>query len=415
VFGLSLLGLIVCLARPARTRAHGALGFLAAATVSMALMILHPTTNTLMAGLAQTGMHLAVAAPLYWAPGYFLGDYQRLGRVLTILWLLNAASAVVGILQVRDPDRWMPRELSSVVTARSHDISIYQYQADDGRVVMRPPGLGDYPGAACGAGMFTAAVGLAYLGLPVSPLRRLLGLLVGTAGVTVIFLTHVRSALVVLAGSAVVYAMVLILQKRVLTGLVLAGAITVGAVGSIWYASSLVGRSVIDRFATLLEADPLTVYQRSQRLAMVTQTFDTLIFDYPLGAGLGRWGMMRQYFGDERNRDSPMIGTDVQLAAWVLDGGVVLLALYVIAIVVAIARLLWLSLDHRSRLRRQWVAVIIMLSAGPVALIFSFTPFHSQMGMQFWFLIGAFEGAVQGEERAMRSRPRPGVRSRIPR
>ncbi len=39
-----------------------------------------------------------------------------------------------------------------------------------------------------------------------------------------------------------------------------------------------------------------------------------------------------------------------------------------------------------------------MLSAGPIAFMFSYTPFNSQMGMQFWLLIGAFEGLAQGEE-----------------
>jgi hypothetical protein len=61
---------------------------------------------------------------------------------------------------------------------------------------------------------------------------------------------------------------------------------------------------------------------------------------------------------------------------------------------------------------RQWAPVIIMLSAGPIALLFSYTPFYSQGGIQFWLLIGAFEGVAQGE--AMRVRPRefrPGSRA----
>src|SRR5262249_54021893 len=103
VFGVSLLGMVLSLTRPRVTNRHRAWTFLAIATVYMALMILHPSTNTTLAGLAQTCMHLAVAAPLFWAPQYFLGDYRRLARVLTIFWVLNGASAVVGIFQVRDP------------------------------------------------------------------------------------------------------------------------------------------------------------------------------------------------------------------------------------------------------------------------------------------------------------------------
>ena len=64
------------------------------AAVYMTFMIFHPATNTVMAGMAQIGMHVAVAAPLFWAPDYFGGDYRRLLRVLTILWVLNGASVV---------------------------------------------------------------------------------------------------------------------------------------------------------------------------------------------------------------------------------------------------------------------------------------------------------------------------------
>ena len=38
-----------------------------------------------------------------------------------------------------------------------------------------------------------------------------------------------------------------------------------------------------------------------------------------------------------------------------------------------------------------------MLSAAPIALLFKYCPFNSQMGIQFWFLIGAFEGLIQGK------------------
>src|SRR5512135_439622 len=209
VFGLSLLGLVLGMLRPRVARGHPAWTLLVIAAVYMTAMILHPTTNTAMAGLAQVGMHLAVAAPIFWAPQYFLGDYRRLARVLTILWVFNGASALVGILQVRDPGTWMPAEFSSVVMNGKHGTSAYTYRGGDGRKVIRPPGLGDAPGAACGPGMFVASMALASLGLPVSRLRKILGLVVGMAGVTVIFLTHVRSALVVLIGSAVFYLVVL--------------------------------------------------------------------------------------------------------------------------------------------------------------------------------------------------------------
>ena len=77
---------------------------------------------------------------------------------------------------------------------------------------------------------------------------------------------------------------------------------------------------------------------------MVIGAFDTLLVEHPLGAGLGRWGMMRIYFGNEKNVDSPAIWSEVQFSAWVLDGGIVLLCLYLSALVVAIQRLVRASL-----------------------------------------------------------------------
>jgi hypothetical protein len=131
---------------------------------------------------------------------------------------------------------------------------------------------------------------------------------------------------------------------------------------------------------------------------MVTEAFDTLLVDYPIGAGLGRWGMMRRYFGNENNPDSPEIWAEVQFQAWVLDGGIVLLSLYLIAITMAIHRLIRISLNQQSLQLSQWGAAIVVLSAGPVAFMFSYCPFNSQMGLQFWLLIGALEGLAQGEE-----------------
>ena len=398
VFALSLMGLVWCLRSARLTRVHPSWTLLVIAAVYMAVMILHPATNTTTAGLAQIGMHVAVAAPLFWAPHFFWGDYRRLLRVLTILWILNGASVLVGILQVRDPGTWMPAEFSSHMTNAEGYLRDLQYRAGDGTMTLRPPGLGDAPGAACGAGMVVATVGLAYLGLPVSRLRKLLGFLMGMAGVVVIFLSHVRSSLVVVVGCAVIYSIIMVGQGRLRTVLALAFWIAVCGVCSLFYAQSLGGQSTIDRFATLLADDPSKVYEKSARMGMVTYAFDTLLFEHPLGAGLGRWGMMRAYFGDETNSDSPPIWAEVQFASWVLDGGIVLLLLYLIALTVALQRVFRTCIFHRSLKIRQWAAAIFMLSAGPIALMFSYTPFNSQIGMQFWFLIGAFEGMAQGEE-----------------
>jgi len=398
VFAFSLLGLVWCLRHSRFTRVHRSWSLLVIAAIYMASMIVHPATNTTMAGLAQIGMHIAIAAPLFWAPDYFRGDYRRLLRVLTILWVLNGASVVVGILQVRDPGTWMPAEFTSLLKTYKQTIASYQYRAADGTMAIRPPGLGDTPGAASGAGMFVAIVGLVYLGLPVSLLRKLLGFVMGMAGIAVILLSHVRSSLVVVVGCAVIYSIIMVVQGRLRIVLTLIFCVAFCGVCALLYMELYAGKSTLDRFGTLLADDPWKVYERSGRLGMVTDAFDTLLVNHPIGAGLGRWGMMRRYFGNENNLDSPEIWAEVQFQAWVLDGGIALLSLYLIAITVAIQRLVRICFSHQSLELRQWGAAIAVLSAGPVAFMFSYCPFNSQMGIQFWLLIGAIEGLAQGEE-----------------
>ena len=403
VFALGLAGLIVA-RRPVRYQRHPSEPLLILGLLYTTLMIFHPTTNNFLTGVAQTSLDLAVVAPLFWAPCYFRGDLKRLARVLTILWIFNGASAGVGILQVRDPATWMPKELSSIVTATSNGVAGLTYRSNDGQKVVRPPGLGDAPGAASGAGLLVAVMGLAYLGLPVANLQKALGLAGALLGVTVIFLTHVRSALVMLVGSAVVLLILLMMQRRVGNALVLTGAMAGCGVTAVGYALTLGGQSTIDRFATLIAADPLTVYDRSARMSMVTTAFDMLIFEYPFGAGLGRFGMMRGYFGDEGNIDSPPLWVEVQIPGWVLEGGIPLLTLQVLALVVALTRLARIALKHPSPATRQWAAAVVMLSASPIAFMFSFCPFYAQMGMQFWFLVGAMEGAAQASDAVESSR-----------
>ena len=184
VFALSLMGLFWCVRSSPSTKNHTSWTLLVIAALYMAMMVFHSATNTVVAALGQIGMHLAVAAPLFWAPRYFLGDYGRLLRMVTILWLLNGASTLVGILQVRDPGTWMPAEFSSIVMDQKLGLAMYQYDVGDGRVVIRPPGLGDTPGAASGAGMLVAIVGPAYLGLPVSRSRKTARFAGGPGGIT---------------------------------------------------------------------------------------------------------------------------------------------------------------------------------------------------------------------------------------
>src|SRR5271157_2574485 len=58
VFALNLMVLVWCLRTSRVTRTHPSWNLLLGAAIYMAVMLLHPATNTTMAGLAQIGMHL---------------------------------------------------------------------------------------------------------------------------------------------------------------------------------------------------------------------------------------------------------------------------------------------------------------------------------------------------------------------
>ena len=71
---------------------------------------------------------------------------------------------------------------------------------------------------------------------------------------------------------------------------------------------------------SLFEEDPVTLYYQSRGLQL-ENAFNTLIVEYPLGAGLARWGMMRGYFDVPSSSE---IWAEIQPGAWILDGGLVL-------------------------------------------------------------------------------------------
>ena len=77
----------------------------------VALSIAHPFTTTMMAGVAQLLLYFAILSPLFWARAYVI-DRRMLVRVLALLLVCNGINSIVGVLQVYNPDQWMPRELS---------------------------------------------------------------------------------------------------------------------------------------------------------------------------------------------------------------------------------------------------------------------------------------------------------------
>src|SRR5439155_8859056 len=89
---------------------HPAERYLVFVLLVVGLSIAHPNTNSLFAGIAQAMLYFAICCPLFWARGY-ITTRRQLVRVLAVLLICNGVNAIVGVLQVYDPARWMP-ELS---------------------------------------------------------------------------------------------------------------------------------------------------------------------------------------------------------------------------------------------------------------------------------------------------------------
>jgi hypothetical protein len=392
-FAVSLAGMVWwSTTRPTFVLSHPARPFLIAALAYLNVMIFHPHTNTVLAGTAQVMLYLCVIAPIFWVPG-LVKSQQQIVRLLAVLLACNGVNAAVGILQVYDPDRWLPQEFSTLVVNSVHGLGAVIFEGPEGRQIIRPPGLFDNPGAVCGPGMVAGFLGLAFAASPIPVWKRALALLLAIIGLVAIYLSQVRTSFLILVGMLLVYVTVLAMQNQKLKLVTLLGIGIVLGIVALFVASLLAGDAVVDRFSTLFEGDPLAVYYAASRGPMLEHAFTNLLTEYPLGAGLARWGMMRTYFGNPWNFESPEIWSELQISAWILDGGIVLLILYGLALLVTGASELSLIRSSSSPDFKFWAASVFAVNIGVFALIFGFTPFTTQTGMQYWFLAGMLYGA----------------------
>src|SRR5262245_39826129 len=375
-----------------REGAHPGERFLVLVLVVLVLGLAHPLTSNLQSGLAQIALYFAIFCPLFWARAY-ITTRRQLIRVILILLVCNGINSMVGVLQVYDPGRWMPRELSSLYQGNSDFLAAASYAGPNGRMIIRPPGLFDTPGAVCGAGTVAALFGLILALEPLAIWKRGIALVMAVAGVSGIYLSHVRVSLVVAVGMMAVYVAMLTTQKQ-MKRVTAFTTLAVGlVVGGLLIATVLGGQSIMERFSTLVAEDPRELYYRS-RGQSVEYAFSNLLVEYPLGAGLARWGMMAFYFGGPRQFDAPTVFAEVQPNAWLLDGGVFLLLFYSLALGVTAYYDVQLVRTLANRDDRLWAAAVIAANFGTLALLFSFVPFGTAVGMQFWFLEGGLHGAM---------------------
>jgi hypothetical protein len=367
----------------------------------VALMTMHPMTNPMLVGVAQFSLYLAILCPVFWAPS-FVSSRQKLVRVLVVLLVCNGINSAVGVMQVYDPDRWMPRQLSAVYLEAGGDnlLAASTFVGPNGRVMVRPPGLFDSAGAVAGAGMIATLLGLIFCLEPLGLMKRAVAFGFALAGMLALYLSHVRAAFVMTLLMMAAYLLMLALQnqKKRAFGFGVLGFGIVAAGLSV--ATMVGGEGVSDRFMTLLEGDPRDIYYQSRGI-QVEAAMTELVDEYPLGAGLGRWGMLSFYFGDRGPRARNLFA-EVQPNAWMLDGGVPLVALYGLVLLVTLVGDVLLVRSLADSEDQLVATIVVAANVGTIGLVFTFIPFGTAIGMQFWFLEGMLRGAMADRPRITR-------------
>jgi len=362
--------------------------------VIMSAGLLHPALNTPLAGMAQIAMYVAIWGPVFWV-GRVSVTPIVLANAILLLWIFHTLSAGIGVLQVYDPDRFAPDPVFVMELYGSSAESLL-VEVEGGRKIFRPFGLTDSPGGAAVSGSFAVLVGL-FLIRPRKWGWSLLGVASVAVGMFCIYLSHVRSILIVTAIS--VLGLIGGFAARGQTGRAVATTVMAAILaGVVFVWAAAVGTGVSDRFATLLEDSPGEVY-RSNRGVFLIETFQAHIPLYPVGAGLGRYGMINAYFGTRANPDSPPLWAEIQPTAWVFDGGLLLLLTGYAAVVGAVVLAARLALAVRDESLAGLAAIVAAFDFSILVNTAGYPSFLSQSGMLFWVLNATLYSACHGADR----------------
>ncbi len=372
------LGLLV-LARPGRYR-HPAASLLPILLLTLAAALFNPGQPSVVAAVAQATLYLATLAPLSWASSRPI-DRVGFRRIVLVLWAYNALSAAVGVLQVYFPGAF-EAQMSAVMTEKGDAyIGSLVVTLASGSHVLRPMGLTDFPGGAASGGLYAILFGVGLVFTERKWWLRSVAVAGMVLGLFVIYLTHIRVTFLMAGVGVVVIAAAFARRgdlKRVST-LVLV-ALGVAVVGTLW-AFAIGGEETAERFGSLFESHPTDVYS-DNRGYFLHETFFELLPEYPLGAGMGRWGMVAYYFGDPETG----IWSEIMWSSWILDGGIPFLVVYCVMLGMA-GWFTWrVGTARGGGDLAIWGAVALAYNVAAVAASFDSPVFGTQLGLELWFL-----------------------------
>ena len=301
----SLIALFACLRSSRADSGTPGASWILASLALMVASLVHPST-WFMSGIAQIVFQLSIAAPVFWT-AYNWVTAERLERVLLLVFGANFLGALLGLLQVYYPETFMPPEFSRLaLRLQAELIGSLTYIGADGREILRPPGLSDIPGGAAVSATITALLGFAFATRAEGRTQRRVGFLAAALiGLTVVYLTQIRSMLVMVCVCMIAAGVVRLRQGRVAHTMWIAGSAGALVVASFTWAVAVGGDSVVERFQSILDVGVVQSYQENRGI-FLSYTLQELLYEYPFGAGIGRWGMMTNYFGDPSNWQSPV-------------------------------------------------------------------------------------------------------------
>jgi hypothetical protein len=387
-FGISLALLFLL---PGRGPALPARRWALASLVIVILSALNPEGNTVLSRLVQIALYLAILGPVFWVPRLQVTP-ALLHRLLLIFWLFHSISAGVGVLQVVFPGHLQPAVSKAVRGMGQQYVDDLKITLADGQEVFRPMGLTDIPGGACMAGLYATLFGLGFFLQKRAGWIRVAGLGSMGLGLFCIYLSQVRSVIVVAGVCLITFAVILVRRgelKRVLGFALVVPALVLATLS---WAISVGGDTVTDRLATLTEDRVATVYYNN-RGHFLEETFTVLIWEFPTGAGLGRWGMANSYFGDNSGPGYVILWAEIQWTGWLFDGGIPLMVVYAAALLVTLWSGWRIALHPSHSSLGLAAALITAYNIGALATIFSYPLFIGQGGLEFWLLNACLYGA----------------------
>jgi hypothetical protein len=145
------------------------------------------------------------------------------------------------------------------------------------------------------------------------------------------------------------------------------------------------GDTIEFRYLDLAETGIIESFQQN-RGQFLRYTLEQLLWEYPLGSGMGRWGMMYSYFG--QNPSVSALWAEIQVTGWLFDGGIPLCFLYLGAITISLLAVYRISVSNPDSNLAMTARGIFCLNFMTAANLLAGPSFNTQNGMIFWVLYG---------------------------